>query len=272
MVSRETFQLADAIGTVHHPVVSVPRIASLVPSITELLCELGLADQLIARTSYCIHPASQVGDIAAVGGTKKIKHRLLRQLKPTHVIVNIDENTRLMAEQLAEYVPNIIVTHPLGPLDNPGLYRLLGGIFRCDERAGQLEQQFHQALAQLRSVRSVEPQQVTYLIWNDPWMTVSRDTYIARMLALINWQTLPETCESRYPVLTFDQALLERVDRILFSSEPYKFDQTHLAEFAKRYHYPADRLRLIDGEMTSWYGSRAIAGLKYLQQLATDNG
>ena len=70
------------------------RIVSLVPSITELICDLGLADRLVGRTGFCIHPWETVRRIPKVGGTKDVRLDRVRELAPTHVIVNVDENTR----------------------------------------------------------------------------------------------------------------------------------------------------------------------------------
>jgi ABC-type Fe3+-hydroxamate transport system substrate-binding protein len=105
------------------------RIVSLVPSITELVCELGLADQLVGRTGFCIHPKAPLKKVPKVGGTKSVNLEKIRALEPTHVIVNIDENRKETADALAAYVPNVIVTHPLAPLDNLALYRQIGKEF-----------------------------------------------------------------------------------------------------------------------------------------------
>ena len=78
----------DAIGTQHQADPNA-RIVSLVPSITELLCDLGLAPQLVGRTGFCIHPAELVRDIPKVGGTKDVNIEKIRQLAPTHLVVNI---------------------------------------------------------------------------------------------------------------------------------------------------------------------------------------
>ncbi len=256
--------LIDALG-VHHPVTTQPaRIVSLVPSITELLFALELGSQVVGRTHYCIHPAAELANIPSVGGTKKIKQRMLKALKPTHVILNIDENTESMAEHIREYA-QIIVTHPLGPQDNPPLYRLLGGIFNREAQAEALCQQFQQTLTALQQ-NHWPRRQVLYLIWRKPWMTVNRDTYISQTLKLIGFETLPAQSEQRYPTVEINQQLLANTDLVLFSSEPYSFQAQDLAVFAKDYAYPPERLALINGEMTSWYGNRAIAGLEYLRR------
>lgn len=259
--------LIDAIGVRHKPVVAPARIVSLVPSITELLFVLKLGDQLVGRTHYCVHPPHLVAKLPSVGGTKKLRYARLQALQPTHVIVNVDENPRELAERLMADGYKVVVTHPLTPEDNVPLYRLIGGIFNRAAEAEALVERFEQTLAELR--QAVWPRRrVLYLIWRKPWMGISRETYISKMLGLVGWETLPVESEVRYPKLEITPTLLDLVDLVLFSSEPYRFLPEDLETFARDYDCPLEKLRLIDGEMTSWYGSRAIQGLRYLGQLA----
>ncbi|HUJ34320.1 MAG TPA: helical backbone metal receptor [Solirubrobacteraceae bacterium] len=241
------------------------RIVCLVPSITELICDLGLTEQLVGRTGFCIHPWETVKQIPKVGGTKDIKLERVRELAPTHVIVNVDENRREDADALAEFVPHVIVTHPLGPLDNLDLYRRLGDLFGREARAERLCEEFELVLDELRA-RPWPPQEVLYLIWRDPWMAVAPDTYIARTLRLVNWRTHPVAPADRYPEVELSRHA-GKVDRVLLASEPYHFKEQHLPEVAAA--LPGAEVSLIDGEMTSWYGSRAIQGLRYLSDYAS---
>ena len=257
--------LLDAAGTRHAPAGRDARIVSLVPSITELVCELGLAGQLVGRTGFCVHPREVLRRIPKVGGTKNLDLGKLRALRPTHVILNIDENRSEDAQALAEFVPESIVTHPLGPLDNLGLYRLIGGIFGRGREAEALCRKFETAYAALRSAaRSFAPERVLYLIWKNPWMTVSRDTYVSRMLALVNWETVPASSAERYPKIELGPAVLDEAGVVLLSSEPFMFRETQLAEMRALPALHGKKIALIDAEMTSWYGSRAISGLGYL--------
>lgn len=260
-------ELVDAAGTRHAPVTMAPRIVSLVPSLTELICDLGLADHLVGRTGFCIHPRDTVRRIPKVGGTKDVNIARIRELQPSHLIVNIDENEKPTIDELARFVPHVIVTHPLAPRDNLDLYHLLGGIFGCTERAAELGLEFEHAYDDvITACRTLPRQNVLYLIWRAPWMTVSRDTYISRTLALIGWDTLPAVAAARYPEIELDATLLTGADHILLSSEPYRFRERDVAALDKLLPPEARRkVRLIDGEMTSWYGSRAIQGLAYLK-------
>ena len=263
-------KLIDALGVEHRPLAKTetPRIVSLVPSLTELLCDLGLAGALVGRTGFCIHPADTVRDIAKVGGTKDVNIEKIRKLAPTHLLVNIDENERPTVDVLAAFVPVVIVTHPLGPRDNLDLFRLLGGIFGAQDAAARLCAAFEHEYAALAALPARAPRRVLYCIWQDPWMTVSRDTYIARMLSLAGmqqWQAPGE--QARYPVFNWSESLANEIDEVLLSSEPYRFTEDHVDAIERQTGKPA---RLVDGEMMSWYGSRAIAGLRYLRELRQD--
>lgn len=258
--------LTDALGTVHRPAEGSPRIVSLVPSITELLCALGLADLLVGRTGFCIHPAEAVRRIPKVGGTKDVNIEKIRGLRPTHLVVNIDENEKPAVDTLAGFIPHVIVTHPLAPRDNLGLYRMLGGIFGAQARAERLCDEFEQEYAALRAAPKGPPQTMLYCIWKDPWMTVSADTYIARMMEEIGWRcwTAPGNA-ARYPAFRWSDELAAGIDGVLLSSEPYRFTEAHADALERQTGKP---VLLVDGEMMSWYGSRAIAGLRYLRGLA----
>lgn len=270
-------QLIDAIGRIHAGIgADEPcRIVSLVPSITELLCELGLSARIVGRTGFCIHPQQAVGNIPKVGGTKDVNIEKIRRLAPTHLVVNIDENEKPTVDILSSFIPNVIVTHPVSPLDNLPLFRLMGGVFGCEHEAETLCAEFDTELQRLqrrlqpdqesRQQRTMQPHRVLYCIWQDPWMTVSRDTYIARMLELIGWQHWVSDSLMRYPVFQWNEELLANIDEVILSSEPYRFTDEHVDALERQIGKP---VRLVDGEMLSWYGSRAIKGLAYLGQLA----
>ncbi|HEY1043834.1 MAG TPA: helical backbone metal receptor [Telluria sp.] len=252
----------DALGQLHNAAPGA-RIVSLVPSVTELLCDLGLAPQLVGRTGFCIHPAELVAAIPKVGGTKDVNIGKLRRIAPTHVVVNVDENEKPTVDEIATFVPHVVVTHPNTPRDNLDLYRLLGGVFCREREAERLCAAFEREYALLQAAPK-QARSVLYCIWQDPWMAVSRDTYIAAMLAEIGW-TVPALGELRYPRFEWSDELVRSIDEVLLSTEPYRFTEAHADALERQLGKP---VRLVDGEMMSWYGSRAIQGLRYLRALA----
>ena len=219
-----TGEHTDWAGREHAAAGPEPRIVSLVPSITELLFDLGLGAFVAGRTTFCVHPRAAVESVPRVGGTKTVRLDRLRSLEPTHVIVNVDENRKGGVEAIESFAPHVIVAHPLEPDDNPGLYRLLGSIFGREEAAERLAAAFAGELAAVKEAAArLPPRRVLYLIWKEPWMTVSHDTYISRTLALVNWETAAHYPGVRPPEVELDQALFAGVDLVLLSSEPYPF-------------------------------------------------
>ncbi len=254
----------DWAGSVHPHAQGRPRIACIVPSLTELLFALGLGRDIVARTGFCVHPRDAVKAVAKVGGTKDVDLARLRELAPTHLVVNVDENRREIVDAAREFVPYVIVTHPLEPADNVRLFALLGAIFGREREAALLATQFAEALAVLDAAAAKAPRErALYLIWRKPWMTVARDTYIAATLARAGWDTLPAQAMRRYPELAEDDAAWREAERILVSSEPYAFRERDAQQLSRQWRKPA---HLIDGEWTSWYGVRAISGLRALAQ------
>jgi hypothetical protein len=87
----------------------------------------------------------------------------------------------------------------------------------------------------------------------------------------VNWQTVPAVDggpqgAARYPVVRGDEPWLAGIDRVLLSSEPYRFTAEHSPHAAAV--APGARVQLVDGELLSWYGPRAADGLRYLRSLA----
>jgi len=260
------------------PAFDGPRIASLVPSLTETVAALGLGARLVARTGFCIHPADAVRAVPKVGGTKDVNLPKLRRLAPTHVLVNIDENRRETVDAIGAWPPaerpEIIVTHPCAPQEVPALIARLAGCFEAvagvAQHAAALIDELQAELARTRP-EGRRAQRVLYLIWREPWMSVAQDTYIARLLDCVGWHTWPKACggehgAARYPVVRGDEAWLAAIDRVLLSSEPYRFDASHIE--AAQSLCPAANVQLVDGAALSWYGARTAAGLRYLRTLA----
>ena len=268
----------DARGTRHRRCDdrSKLRIVSLVPSLTELLCDLGLGAQVVGRTRACVHPADDVPRITRVGGTRDVDVEHVRRLAPTHLLVGVDENDAQTIAALEAFVPHVVVTHLRGPRDNVGLYRLLGHLFACEREADRLCARFEAAWEMLRDGSAATPQpslRVLCLVERDPWTTIGRDTYAAAMLETIGWCQIALDPQARdravpssggRPAIDLEQ-VTDEIDLVLLATGRYPFTDSHVEALAAR----GRRSRLIEGDCLWWYGSRAIAGLDYLARLAT---
>jgi ABC-type Fe3+-hydroxamate transport system substrate-binding protein len=264
--------LVDAVGTQHRPAEGDFKIACLVPSITELLFDLNLGKRVVARTGYCIHPEEFVKAVPKVGGTKQINFEKLKKLAPSHIVLNLEENTKECALTLKEFIPNLVVTHPTKFRDNFLLFELIGGVFDAKQSAASLDAELTKQITKnyfrLRPGR--RPLNVLYLIWKDPWMSVAPTTYIADVLKQAGLFQIGLPSEREYPTVDFLLVDWANVDAVFLSSEPYSFSpedqRSFVVELLRLTSKPIPVL-MVDGELMSWYGSRALKTPAYLNQL-----
>ena len=232
------------------------RIVSLVPSQTELLADLGLDAEVVGLTRFCVHPAGWKAARTIVGGTKNVDVERVRGLAPDLVIANKEENVREQVEAIAAFCP-VYVTDVADVAGAIAMIRDVGALVGQAERAGRLADEVEAGFADLPAPpdrsRSEPRPRALYLIWRDPWMAVSGDTFISDVLERGGWTNATADCD-RYPSLTEDEVRALAPEVVMLSSEPYPFREAHAAEVQAL--VPDARVVLVDGEAFSWYGSR----------------
>ena len=242
------------------------RILSLVPSQTELLCDLGLADHLVGVTKFCIHPTGIRKKAGIVGGTKQIRWERLSAMSPDLVIANKEENEKEMIERLAEDYP--VWMSDVRTLDQAlDMIRGIGLVTNKGTEADAMSDTILKAFEPCFPVEEGHKPRVLYLIWRDPWMGVASNTFIHDMIGRAGYRNALEHLE-RYPILT-DVAIMDLdPDFVFLSSEPYPFGEKHLEECSRL--VPDAGIQLVDGEMFSWYGSRLLLAPAYFARLQSD--
>lgn len=224
------------------------RIVSLVPSLTELVIDLGMKDRLVGRTRFCVHPKEEVEDIPIIGGTKNPRLKKIRDRNPDYIIANKEENRRRHIEELEKDF-EVNVTEIATIEDALITIHELGKTFGVPDKADELISGIQQHLED----RPSEPVlTAAYMIWKDPWMTVGHDTYIHDVMAHWNLENVFDE-QTRYPKLKLEELKVRNPDLILLSSEPYPFKEKHTQIIEEA--CPASRVLLVNGEWFSWYGS-----------------
>lgn len=239
------------------------RIISLVPSQTELLADLGLQEEVIGITKFCIHPSEWFRNKKRIGGTKLLNMDLIHQLQPDLILANKEENVKEQVEELAAHFPVWISDmHTLeGAYD---MIREIGSITGKSAAAARIIAQVKAGFAAL-PVPPRKPK-AAYLIWKSPYMTVGNDTFIHSMLDMAGYENAFAN-SSRYPVITIEELQASACEYLFLSSEPYPFSQKHIDELQP--FLPDTKILLVDGEMFSWYGSRLIHAPAYFKSLAS---
>jgi ABC-type Fe3+-hydroxamate transport system substrate-binding protein len=252
------------------------RIVSLIPSTTETLCALGLADALVGVTVYCREPAAVVRTKTRVGGEKDPDLTRIRALQPDLVIANVEENVREHIEALRAWGIPVWVTYPRTVVGAIDMIRALGDVTGTAARAGALADELDGLLARVRAETARRPLvPVFYPIWRGPWMTINQDTYIHDMLRTCGGANVFADDTERYPTVTLAEMAARRPEVILLPDEPFRFRRAHLEDFAPYADVPAVRagqIHLVDGKPFSWHGPRIGDALRTLPALFSSEG
>jgi ABC-type Fe3+-hydroxamate transport system substrate-binding protein len=246
----------------------VQRIVSLVPSITELLVDLGLRQQIVGVTKFCIHPEDIRKEKQRVGGTKNPNIDAIAALQPDLILASKEENEKQHIDSLAAMFP-VWVSDVKNFNDAISLINSIGMLTNTQNNADIIAQQiigskdnFHTYYNTVHGMR--HPEKAAYLIWKNPYMTVGGDTFINAMLTMAGFANAFEAM-CRYPVVTIEELNALHIKYLFLSSEPYPFHQTHVDELKRQ--VPGAHVILVDGEMFSWYGSRMLHCFAYFKQL-----
>lgn len=237
------------------------RIVSLVPSQTELLVDLGLEDNLVGVTKFCVHPQHISKEKEVVGGTKQIKLEKIKALKPDIVLCNKEENTKEIVDLISEYFP--VHVSDIETLDDAyEMIQQYGELFSVEEKATILIENIKSEVSDFQNFIKNKPKlKVAYFIWRKPWMVVGGNTFINHLLKLNNFENVYGG-EDRYPEVKLEN--LKQADLILLSSEPFPFKEKHKIELEA--YAEKSSFHFVDGEYFSWYGSRLEAAFRYFKK------
>jgi ABC-type Fe3+-hydroxamate transport system substrate-binding protein len=234
------------------------KIISLVPSLTELLIDFGLQNNLIGRTRFCIHPEEIVSEIPVVGGTKNPNLEKIVELNPDLIIANKEENRKEDIEFLRDKFRTLVTNISCVEDALLAIYEL-GTICGAEKKAKELTTAIQ---SELEDVPPEPVLETAYFIWKNPWMTVGRDTYIHSVMEHFHLKNIFAD-QTRYPVVELSDLEARKPELILLSSEPYPFKEKHVKEIEDVCN--SSKVVLADGEWFSWYGSRMLESFQKLK-------
>jgi len=241
---------------------NIQRIVCLVPSITELLCDLGLEEKIVGITKFCIHPESCYKSKVRIGGTKDFDVESIRLLNPDIIIANKEENEKDLLLRLKTQFP-VWISDVETTEQALEMIELLGDIFKKKTEATDLIKKINFNFDKIE--KTGQDIHVAYLIWRKPYMSINTHTYIHHILDKCGFKNVFGASPSRYPKITSELLKKARPDVIFLSSEPYPFKEKHFEELQEI--CPDARIFLVNGEVFSWYGSRMLKAPVYLNKL-----
>ena len=254
-------EFKDQIGAVIKLDKKPMRIVSIVPSQSEFLWDIGLRDQLVGITKFCIHPTEMFNTIERVGGTKKLDIDKIRALKPDLIIGNKEENERVDIELLQKEF-NVWMSDIYNFEDSFEMMNSLGVILGKENETNKIVNDIKNSLNELKNIFT--KQTVAYFIWNNPYMLAASNTFIDFVLGYLGLRNAVSYLE-RYPELD-EIALRElKIDYCFLSSEPFPFKESHIKEL--QVILPNTKIVIVDGEVFSWYGTRLLHLNAYIKDL-----
>lgn len=235
------------------------RIVSLCPGITDTLFALNLEEKIVGRTRFCIHPKGKVENVPAVAGTKDIKLEAIQNVQPDLIIVEKEENTKDIVEELEKHFP-VYVAEVQSVDDAFRMIEDMGNLTDRCEAATKLIDSIHH---QFDSLPKTTGKRVGYVIWRKPYMVVGKDTYINSLLEKLGFINPFVEADGRYPAVTAEDFQRAELNYVLLASEPFPFKEKHFKEFMDM--MPETEPILVDGEMF-WYGPRMLEAARYFQR------
>ncbi len=236
------------------------RIVSLVPSITELLYDLGLEKEIAGITKFCIHPDALFRNKKRIGGTKTIDFLKIDALNPDLIIANKEENLKEDILALEKNYP-VWISDIKSLADAVSMIEMLGEVTGKIFEAREIN---NNIIRQFSLINPLPGIPALYLIWRDPFMAAAPGTFINDMMQRCGFINVL-TDESRYPSLNAAAIKELNPSLIMLSSEPYPFSEKHINELLEI--LPGSRVELVDGEYFSWYGSRLKGSPEYFNSI-----
>jgi ABC-type Fe3+-hydroxamate transport system substrate-binding protein len=244
---------------------SPKRIISLVPSQTELLYDLGLRDEVVGITKFCIHPQEWFRSKTRIGGTKKYDFDKIKALAPDLIIGNKEENEKDQIEELMKHY-NVWMSDIYTLKDAYDMITRIGTLLGKKEESVNLKLKIESSFQNLQpSTSNIQHSKTAYFIWRNPYMVAGHDTFINEMLNVCGLENVFTDKDSRYPEITNEELIAANPQLILLSSEPYPFKEKHIAEIQEI--LPESKIFIVDGEIFSWYGSRLLKAPEYFKEL-----
>ena len=237
------------------------RIVSLVPSQTELLFDLGLEKEVVGITKFCIRPNNWFRKKTRVGGTKNVNFEKIEKLKPNLIIANKEENTESEIKQLIKKYP-VWISDIQNLEDALEMISLIGKMTNTKAKAKSIIYNIQEGFD---SLSPVHKKKTSYFIWQKPMMSINKSRFIHDMMNRCGFENIFASANDDYPEISKKQLQKANPEIILLSSEPYPFKNKHIEQFQEI--CPNAIIKMVDGEMFSWYGSRLQHVPNYFQNL-----
>jgi iron complex transport system substrate-binding protein len=198
-----------------------PRIVSLAPSNTELLCSVGAKDQIIGVSTFCDYP-KEVNGITKVGTFISANMERLARLKPD--LVMLVSGQEELASKIKNHHLNAVI------IDNSKLTDIGKNLKQVGELSGNCQEgkeaaeNFATKLQDLAIIikKAKGSPKVFYCVWPQPLMTAGKPSFIHGIITSCGGTNVAGDINVSYPRFSLERLVLSNPDLIIMPYEARK--------------------------------------------------
>ena len=191
------------------------RVASLAPSVTEIVCAIGAADLLVGRTTACDYPPDVVAKVPVIGGFGAPSLERLLAIRPDIVLYPdlADASIGPKLDRAGLRHARIACTRLN---DIPAAIRTVGGHLHREKPANLLADELTRQIGAARaSAATGQCPRVLVLIWNDPLTAAGRNSFLSEVVALAGGRNVGDDIARDYFQVSGEWVLTRNPDVVL---------------------------------------------------------
>lgn len=175
-------EVTDETGRTVKIPLSVRRVVSLAPSLTETLYALGLQDMLVGDTDFCDYPADAMKK-HKVGGAISPNLEEVAALHPDLVLVTKGLNRLETVNALEQMGIPAYATNPNTVEEVVSSTERLAELLGAPEAGTKLAAELEKRLTELKErLKGVRPTRVLFVVWTEPLISAGQHTFVADAL------------------------------------------------------------------------------------------
>jgi len=250
---------------------SAKRIISLAPSITEILFDLGLNEEIAGVTDFCDYPEAVLSK-PRIGGFVNPNIEKIVSLKPDLIIATRDGNRMETVHRIEDLGFSAYVIDPKG---FDGVMKTIKNIGEVVGRGDESRRIIRNMMIKKEHIvtltRSLPKPRVLFQVGEAPIITVGRETLANDLIRLAGGRSISENERMNYPLYSIEAILSKAPEIIILSSMERRKDYSNLIKWWQNWNsIPAvkkNAIHVVDSSLVDRPTHRIVEGLEALVRM-----
>jgi len=212
-----TREVVDEVGRRVRIPVTISRIVSLAPSLTETLYTLGVQDRLVGDTVYCDYPPDAQKKVK-VGGAIDPNLEQIAALHPDLVLLTKTLNRLDTVRALDRLGIPSYATDPHTVDQIISSTQKLATVLNVPDAGKSVADDMQRQLAVLNEkLGPLPPKRVLFIVWTEPLISVGKNTFIADALRKAGATSIVDSGQD-WPQVSLEEVVHLQPDYLVFAS------------------------------------------------------